>query len=185
MTGILKWVRAKPARNVLRSKTHHFLRSRKHHIPKEYIMRRRRASFGICPRQIPISRRSSSDASWTKKIFSCLLTPFVSAEKDGVAFFSIFLYYIVSSLVKRSDESVALCCKTARRQQKAIAGRRRARACVLAGAVCRARQKKTPRTTASASSAYPASPKSTAGSSTGVGTVTKKHSPPVSFSGGE
>ena len=51
--AIIKWVRAKPARNVLRSKTHHFLRSRKHHIPKEYIMRRRRASLGICLRQIP------------------------------------------------------------------------------------------------------------------------------------
>ena len=46
--AIIKWVRAKPARNVLRSKTHHFLRSGKHHIPKEYIMRRRRASLGIC-----------------------------------------------------------------------------------------------------------------------------------------
>ena len=43
--AIIKWVRAKPARNVLQSKTHHFLRSRNHHVPKEYIMRRRRASL--------------------------------------------------------------------------------------------------------------------------------------------
>ena len=39
MTGILKWVRAKPALNVLRSKTYH--------IPKEYITRRRRISHRV------------------------------------------------------------------------------------------------------------------------------------------
>ena len=54
--AIIKWVRAKPARNVLRSKTHHFLRSGKHHIPKEYIMRRRRASRAVCLRQTAICR---------------------------------------------------------------------------------------------------------------------------------
>jgi hypothetical protein len=75
-----------------------------------------------------------------RKFFHVFLRRFFRG-KGGVAFFSIFLYYIVSSLVKRSDKSVALCCKTARWQQKAIAGRRRARACVLAGVVCRARQK--------------------------------------------